>query len=481
MVFNSLHFLVFFLVVVPAYFALPHRFRWLWLLLSSCYFYMVAIPAYLLILVGTIVIDYWVGLKIGQAPATEKRKWLWLSIAANVGILVVFKYLAFFTSIFHDLGLWPEGLPPLLQWVLPLGLSFHTLQAMSYTLEVYYGRQEPERHLGIFALYVLFFPQLVAGPIERPQNMLHQFREKHVFSTDNLIAGGRLLLWGLFKKVVIADRLAVVVDGIYAMEGPVTGPTVLVATLFFSIQILCDFSGYTDMARGTAKIMGFELMENFNAPYAAANIGEFWRRWHMSLSTWLRDYVYIPLGGNAQGFWTKQRNLAITFLVSGLWHGANWTFVVWGGLHALFQFMHQTFTYLFSGSDTPKKTAEDSLLFRFLIYQPMTFMAVALAWIFFRANDLGQATGMLINLFGGWELEADHQLSMLPLSTIDWCITWGVFLILPLLAVVTENRHFTFWLTWQPNWVRAGLYYAMVLSIVFLGYNSANTFIYFQF
>ncbi|MFN7690422.1 MAG: MBOAT family O-acyltransferase, partial [Bacteroidota bacterium] len=222
---------------------------------------------------------------------------------------------------------------PNLSFLLPVGLSFHTFQAMSYTIEVYKGKQKPERHFGYYALYVMYFPQLVAGPIERPQNMLHQFHKNHLFNWHRFLHGSQLMLWGFFKKVVVADRLAV-----YILQGfAETNPWFhFVSAVFFSFQIYCDFSGYSDIAAGSSKIMGIELMQNFNKPYQAKTISGFWSRWHISLSTWFKDYLYIPLGGNKNGEWKKMRNLGLVFLISGLWHGASWTFVFWGGLHAVF-------------------------------------------------------------------------------------------------------------------------------------------------
>lgn len=476
MVFNSLHFLLFFLVVTPVYYLLAHRLRWAWLLAASCYFYMAFVPAYILILFLTIGIDYWVGIKLGHSPPHDRKRWLWLSITANLGILLVFKYLAFFTTVFQDVGLLPGSLGTF-SWLLPIGLSFHTLQAMGYTIEVYRGNQEPERHLGIFALYVLFYPQLVAGPIERPQHLLIQFREKHELEVSNLTRGGRLILWGLFKKVVIADRLAVMVDSIYDHSSIATGPAVLVAALAFSVQIFCDFSGYTDIARGTARTMGFRLMENFNLPYTANSVSEFWRRWHISLSSWLRDYVYIPLGGNKLGFWRKQLNLVITFLLSGLWHGANYTFLVWGLLHAFYQFIEQTVSKLIVNSDE-----QESRLSLEPLKILLTFSAVTLAWIFFRASSLNQAAEMLSGLFIGWDFEGLLQLpEIVPITLFDWLINFGLMVFMLVITAYLGHRSVLNWFSVLPAKMRYTVYYFLVIAIVFLGQSSNKTFIYFQF
>ncbi len=476
--FNSLQFCLFFLVVTPSYFLLPHKYRWTLLLGASCAFYMSFVPAYILILLGTILIDYWVGLRIDASEGHRRKQWLWLSIAANVGILVLFKYLTFFTTILQDVGLLPSTLGTL-HWLLPIGLSFHTLQAMGYTIEIYKRNQIPERHLGIFALYVLFYPQLVAGPIERPQQLLHQFRERHQFTYRMATNGLRLMLWGLFKKVVIADRLALVVDDVFAHPDTAMGPSVMVGALFFTLQIFCDFSGYTDIARGAAQIMGFRLMENFNYPYAAANIADFWRRWHISLSSWLRDYVYIPLGGNRLGFWRKQLNLAITFVISGLWHGANYTFVVWGALHAFYQFVHQLFLEL-----TKDKDDDDQQLTPFvsdLLFPMLTFAGVVMAWIFFRANTVSDGVTMVINLFMGWNVDGVDQVLAMPFTIADWLINWALLLGMLGMSVGLQHRGFTSWLAIQGRFLRYGIYYGLILAIIFFGQTGSRSFIYFQF
>jgi alginate O-acetyltransferase complex protein AlgI len=300
MLFNSIEFAFFFPVVTFLFFLLPHRFRWLLLLLASCFFYMFFKPVYILILLFTILIDYFAGLLMAKQAEKKKRKRILLmSIVANVGILVVFKYYNFVAENFQLAldSMHKTGHIPLLHMLLPIGLSFHTFQAMSYTIEVYRGNQKPEKHLGIYALYVMFYPQLVAGPIERPQNILHQFHEEKKFSYENMRYGLVMMAWGLFKKVVIADRLALFVNHVYGSPFKYQGLPLITGTVFFAFQIYCDFSGYSDIARGSARCMGYDLMQNFDRPYRSKSIAEFWTRWHISLSTWFRDYLYIPLGG----------------------------------------------------------------------------------------------------------------------------------------------------------------------------------------
>ena len=306
------------------------------LLGASCVFYMAFVPKYILILAVLILIDFAAGIWIENAQGHRRKIFLVVSLCANVGMLGFFKYFNFLNgnvaALAHFIG-WNYSIESL-KIILPIGLSFHTFQSMSYTIEVYRGRFKAERSLLHFATYVMFYPQLVAGPIERPQNLLHQFREKHVFNRTQFIEGAQLMLTGLFKKIIIADRAAILVNTVYANPQNFSGAQLFIATGFFGIQIYCDFCGYTENARGAAKIMGFELMLNFNRPYLATSIADFWRCWHISLSTWFRDYVYFPLGGNRCSRAQNCFNLAGVFLISGLWHGANWTFIVWGALHA---------------------------------------------------------------------------------------------------------------------------------------------------
>lgn len=394
MLFNSLEFLIFFPLVTLIYFILPHKYRWFHLLIASCVFYAAFIPIYLLILVFTIVIDYIAGILIEKSEGARKRNYLILSLVANIGILAVFKYYNFFieniNELFVSLDLTLNI--PLLSIMLPIGLSFHTFQAMSYTIEVYRGKQKAERHFGIYALYVMFYPQLVAGPIERPQNVLHQFHEEHPFNSQQFMDGFRLMLWGMFKKVVIADRLSIYVNIIYEQPDQYHYLNLLLAAVFFSIQIYCDFSGYSDIAIGAARTMGIDLMTNFNRPYFAKNIQEFWSKWHISLSTWFRDYLYISLGGNRVAVNRMYLNVAIVFVISGFWHGANWTFLVWGALHAFF-----IVAYMIYKQYSKIKLPEGWMFNGASIF--ITFMIVTLSWVYFRAENVSAANSFLSQLF----------------------------------------------------------------------------------
>ncbi|NLF80287.1 MAG: MBOAT family protein, partial [Clostridia bacterium] len=394
MLFNSLNFLIFFPTVTLLYFLLPYKLRWLLLLIASCVFYMAFIPKYILILAFTITMDYVLGLLLEKNRGN--KKYLLLSLISNIGVLFVFKYFNFFNSSIADIAAffnWNYSYAAL-SLILPIGLSFHTFQSLSYVIEVYRGNQQAERNFGIFALYVMFYPQLVAGPIERPQNLLHQFYERHRFELPRVSEGLRMMLWGLFKKVVIADRLAILVNPIYNDPDGHGGFAFLVATVFFAFQIYCDFSGYSDIARGAAKVMGFRLMLNFDRPYFSRSIAEFWKRWHISLSSWFRDYVYIPLGGNRVKRSRWHMNLLITFLLSGLWHGANWTFVIWGGLNGAYlvlsllsQNLRHKLVHAFALDRLPR-------LHR-LLQVAITFGLICLAWVFFRANSFADALYMI--------------------------------------------------------------------------------------
>ena len=441
MLFNSFHFLVFFPVVTTLYFLLPHRHRWALLLTASCYFYMAFIPQYILILFVTITVDYFAGIGLESVQGSRRRWVLLASIAANVGMLGFFKYFNFANENIAALANFIGWNYPIenLAIILPIGLSFHTFQSLSYTIEVYRGNQKAERHFGYLALYVLFYPQLVAGPIERPQNILHQLHEEHRFEYQRVTDGLKWMAWGMFKKVVVADRMALFVNPVYDSPRDFQGPALVFATIAFAIQIYCDFSGYSDIAFGSAQVMGIRLMKNFQHPYFATSISEFWRRWHISLSTWFRDYVYIPLGGNRAGTRRMAINLLITFLISGLWHGANWTFVIWGGLHGLYVVLNNLveprwirLRDLGFAKRLPSAFDAASLL--------TTFGLVCFAWIFFRAANISDALYIAGNLFTGWGDFASHAASQISdgMHTGLWGFTNGIFLSFRALSALTR-------------------------------------------
>jgi D-alanyl-lipoteichoic acid acyltransferase DltB (MBOAT superfamily) len=480
MVFNSLHFALFFPFVACLYFLLPHRHRWMLLLAASCYFYMAFIPAYILILLATIAVDYLVGLRLGDPSRPARRKALLVvSLLVNLGMLAVFKYAGFLGGNLHQaadfLG-WNYSLPAL-EIILPVGLSFHTFQSMGYILEVYFGR---------FALYVMYFPQLVAGPIERPQNLLHQFREPHDFDPALAIEGLKRMLWGLFKKVAIADQVSHAVASVNADPASHSGLALCAATFLFAVQIYCDFSGYSDIALGSSQILGIRLMENFRQPYFARSVGEFWRRWHISLSTWFRDYLYIPLGGNRVAPWRARLNLMIVFLASGLWHGADWKFVLWGGLHGF---------YLVAAQATApwrERAAAASGLARFPALRAgwqraATFLLVAFAWIFFRADSFDKALYIAGHL--GHGLTRDLAACLAPGGAAAFLSGLGVskFALLAIAVVAAgdivqvRGPASMPWLASPPAVLRWGGYYLLGFWILLCFDPGGRQFIYFQF
>ncbi|HWY98247.1 MAG TPA: MBOAT family O-acyltransferase [Bacteroidia bacterium] len=442
MLFNSFQFFLFFPVVTFLYFLLPHKLRWLHLLIASCIFYMAFIPVYILILLFTIIIDYVAGILIENAEGARRKYFLVMSIVANVGVLSVFKYYNFFAdninSLLNLLHISSQPVP-FLNIILPLGLSFHTFQAMSYTIEVYRDNQKAEKHFGIYALYVMFYPQLVAGPIERPQNLLHQFREKHYFEASRVSEGLKLMLWGMFKKVVIADRIAVLTGPVFNNPHNYPAITLFMAVIMFSFQIFCDFSGYSDIAIGSAKVMGFTLMKNFDWPYKARSISEFWKRWHISLSTWFRDYLYISLGGNRVSIPRWYFNLFIVFLISGFWHGANWTFVAWGALHGFYLILAIITQGIRDSAVTKIGISKTSALGGFL-QVAFTFSLVALGWIFFRAN----------NVFDAW-----YIIKKLPLVFGD-------------IQVSLQSHKIAFWNIWSISGITSIKYVIEVMALIFM-------------
>jgi alginate O-acetyltransferase complex protein AlgI len=487
MLFNSFEFLYFFILVTSLYFLLPHRYRWLLLLISSCYFYMRFVPVYILILAGTIIIDYFAGILLESPDRKNRKLILGISLMANIGILAVFKYYNFlcqnFNLLLHSLNSGEQL--PYLNILLPIGLSFHTFQAMSYTIEVYRGNHKAERHFGIYALYVMFYPQLVAGPIERPQNILYQFYEKHEFDYKRVTDGVKLMVWGLIKKIVVADRLSVVVSHVFDNPDGHTGYSIIIATIFFSFQIYCDFSGYTDIAIGAAKVIGFKLMKNFNNPYNSRSVSEFWSKWHISLSTWFRDYLYIPLGGNRVTVPRWYMNLFIVFLISGLWHGANWTYIVWGALHGV---------YLIIGLITLKfrqqlirKLNIAHLKRVFSILEILfTFFLVAFAWVFFRAKDMTTALALIKN--STYDLKISwHQLSQISITDYlgqtkgDFLLSICSIIILQCLLNLQSKKSLLTWINNQSTTLRWSIYSTAVFVIIFFVQSSSGQFIYFQF
>ncbi len=481
MTFISPEYVVFFGLVLPLYFFTPQRFRWLLLVLVSYLFYAFGQPQYVILILLTTAVDYTAARMIGRSQnPVQRRLFLAVSLSMNLGVLFLFKYFNFFNVSIHGLAanIGVDYAAPTVSLALPVGISFYTFQSMAYTIDVYRRKVEPEKHFGIFAAFVAFFPQLVAGPIERAGHMLPQFHVKHRFDPERAVEGLRLMLWGFFKKVVIADRLAIYVDAVYNHAHDYSGWPLILATVFFSFQIYCDFSGYTDIARGTAKIMGFDLMVNFRQPYFAPSVRDFWNRWHISLSTWFRDYLYIPLGGNRVPFPRYLLNLFIVFLVSGLWHGASWTFVIWGALHGLYIVVEAALSH-FHVSLLPQKARWATLL-----RVVFTFALVTFAWIFFRANSLPDAQYIVAHLFSftGQSLSAPLAEGLLGAPT-EFILCWVLIGVLLLVDYGIARVGFDRLWTATPGVVRWAAYYAAGAAVILSGLYGigAQKFIYFQF
>ncbi|MCQ2430839.1 MAG: MBOAT family protein [Clostridia bacterium] len=421
MVFNSLEFLLYFPIVLLFYFLLPKKLTWIWLLAVSYWFYMSWNPELIVLILFTTVVSYAGGLIIEKSGKPAVRKGTLIgTILVCLGVLFFFKYFNFLGETVNGIvSLWGGGQPfrPL-DLILPVGISFYTFQTLSYAIDVYRGTIPAEKHFGYYALYVSFFPQLVAGPIERPENLLPQLKEKHPLTRDDLRAGLRKMVVGYFKKVVVADLLAGYADRVFNAPGEASGFAVLLAALFFTFQIYCDFSGYTDIAIGCARVMGIRLMQNFNLPYTSKSIKEFWGRWHISLSSWFKDYLYIPLGGSRCSEARHALNVLIVFLVSGLWHGASWHFVLWGGLHGLYQMIGILLK-------KPRRALHEKLHIREdkgwypAIETVFTFLLVAFAWLVFRANSTADLWILVKSLFTGWDFTAAPIRSGLSFMGLD--------------------------------------------------------------
>ncbi|MFN0060680.1 MAG: MBOAT family O-acyltransferase [Planctomycetota bacterium] len=486
MKFNSIEFLLYFPLVALSYFLLPQRHRWLLLLAASYYFYMCWEPVYALLIVASTVVDYAAGRLMGaSADRAQRRKYLFVSMALNLGLLFTFKYLDFtlasLKAAFAPFNLLEDL--PLFHLVLPVGISFYTFQTLSYTIDVYRGTAPAERHLGYFALYVVYFPQLVAGPIERTDRLLPQLRATHAFDLQRIYSGALCMLWGFFKKLAIADPLGLIVDPVYNNPQAFEGPAFVVATVAFAIQIYCDFSGYSDIAIGASRILGIELMQNFRRPYLARSLVEFWQRWHISLSQWFRDYVYVPLGGNRGSTARVCVNLFIVFLVSGLWHGASWTFVAWGALHG---------TYLIVGRLTRAPRAALAAALRLervprlhLAAQiATTFTLVLAAWVFFRAASVADACYIFASLGTGWQsftvsvLEPFANVGV-PLDQLVAALI--AILCLELVQLAQEYTRLSAWFFQRPVALRWGAYQLLLLGVFLLGDFHERAFIYFQF
>jgi D-alanyl-lipoteichoic acid acyltransferase DltB (MBOAT superfamily) len=476
--FNSLAYAVFLPCVFILYWLLPHRARWPLLLVASYYFYMSWNAAYVILIAATTLVSYGCAMLLEKTDNPGKKK-LYVAVALfiSLGILFVFKYYNFTAGLLEEIS--KAIRLPRLEVLLPVGISFYTFQTLSYVIDVYRGTTKAEHNLGVYATFVSFFPQLVAGPIERSNNLLPQITGEKHFDYASATYGIRLILWGLYKKMVIADNLAVFVDRVFNNVRNYEGYSFVLAAFFFSVQIYCDFSGYSDIARGSAKLLGIDLMENFRSPYFSSSIREFWSRWHISLSTWFRDYVYIPLGGNRKGKLRTVLNNLITFLISGLWHGASVTYVVWGGIHGVLQ-VAENLTGI--GGKSRKKSK-----LRKILGIPCVFVLVTLAWVFFRAKSLPDAIYILTHLFTGLEILHPGAYFYNGMNVIF--MNWGLFFrdvvlyILPLAVYdwFSLKTDVPAWIGRRGSFVRYGFVTVLVAGILIFGYVGQSTFVYFQF
>lgn len=487
MLFNSWQFAVFFTVVFFTYFALPHKFRWILLLIASYYFYMSWNPELVVLIAGVTLDTYLAGRLLARpGRSARQRKWI-LAVGVTTPLLVLFffKYFNFFAGA-AEAALALVSIPihsRALDIILPVGISFYTFQSLAYVIDVYRGDIEAQKHLGIYALFISFFPQLVAGPIERSRNLMPQFFEEHRFDYQNASDGIRIMAVGFFKKLVVADVLSKYVDFVYNSLPDQKGFSLILATVLFAFQIYCDFSGYSDIAIGAARMLGFRLMKNFDSPYLSHSIKEFWHRWHISLSTWFGDYVYIPLGGNRVKLPRYYFNLFITFLISGLWHGANWTFLVWGALHGV---------YRIAGAFRETAQKRRGLLpapattgLRGAMDIAFTFFLVTVGWVFFRANTVQDAFYVFRHCFDGIGSIFQYLRNGFVFTSMDS----GAFLqalvslcALALIDISSKKTDMLRWLDARRPVFRWGIYTAFICLIAILSEKGiAARFIYFQF
>ena len=522
MLFNSIEFFIFLPAVVLLYFLLPHKWRWVWLIVSSCFFfgyfyYSTYVPhknpAYYygivaLSILSVIVVDYYIAILIEKskmAGSTWTKIYLVVGIVYTLLLLFIFKYFNFFNETVAQIASFFHLHYPLkiLNVLIPIGISYYTFHSISYLIEVYRGVQKPERHFGIFSLYILFFPKIVAGPIERPQNLLHQFHEEHTFDYRRTVDGLKLMAWGFFKKIVVADRAAMVANEVFNDPYDYWGIYLIIGTLCFIFQVYCDFSGYSDLAVGIAQLMGFKLTDNFKRPYLSTSIPELWRRWHITLISWFRDYVYIPLGGNRVARWRWQYNIMVIFVLSGFWHGANWTFIIWASMNGLYSLasiwtksIRSRFVSFIGLTKLPRLHNAIKIVITFLLF---TF-----AGIFFRANTTADGFYIISHLFSGFGdlfkiiasldyeklklfLVIQNKVTFLGFAKpafLPEMITLAITIIAwAAVEIIQENskRRLRDIISEKPWYVKWTLYYLMLFALVFLGVFANQQFIYFKF
>ncbi len=490
MLFNSISFLIFFICIVFIYYCLiPKRYQYILMFFASYFFYMCWNAKYALLLAGSTIITFFSGIGLefvnNKYSNVDKQRRIkkiivFASFAANIGILAFFKYGSFILENINLLLYQNFSMP--FDIILPVGISFYTFQALSYTVDVYRGGISAEKNIIYYAVFVSFFPQLVAGPIERSGNLLNQIRERHYFNAEEFIRGFWLMLFGYFEKIVIADRVAIYVDTVFGDYSAVGGIQVALAILGFTLQIYCDFSGYSHIAIGAAQILGVHLMDNFRQPYLATSIKDFWRRWHISLSAWFRDYLYIPLGGNRCGTVRKYFNLMITFLVSGLWHGAAWHYVFWGGLHGIYQV---------AGSVLKPVKKKMTLILHInthtfshkMLQCFITFLLTAFAWLFFRAESIKKAGLIIKYMVTNWNYVSRAEVGLNVFNIILLLIATVILLAVSVLKEM--GIHLSDKLLVQNDWFKVVTTFVITMSILIFGIWGGNydesSFIYFQF
>lgn len=483
MLFNSIDFLIFFPLVVLVYFLIPKKVRYIWLLIASYYFYMCWNPKYALLMLTSTLITY-VCARIIDRDRVNKRVVSILCLTGNLGILALFKYANFFLDNLNRVLklLDIEIIDKRLDLLLPVGISFYTFQALSYFIDVYRGTIKAEKSFLKYALFVSFFPQLVAGPIERSKNLLGQLQNienVNVWNFDRVREGVLIIFWGLFQKLVIADRAALLVNQVYNNYSYYGMIEITIATVLFAFQIYCDFGGYSNIARGSARVLGINLMQNFKQPYLAISIKDFWRRWHISLTSWFTDYLYIPLGGNRKSILRKYLNIFIVFAVSGLWHGASWNFIVWGVLHGIFRIVGEIKQRYLEKIGKERKISFSANIRKVL----GTFILVDIAWVFFASNSFTEAVEIIRQAFTTLYTTSVLELG---LDKGNWIILIVAIFILYIVDILHEKEISVFSLiNKQEIWFRWILYIGLIYSIILVGIYGiqydASQFIYFQF
>lgn len=494
MIFNSLTYLLFLFIVVVTFYIIPERVKWIWLLIASIGFYLSFIPIFIVLLVIIVIANFFFAKNLAKIPENKNQCPFIIIITINILLLAFFKY---FTTLFPDfqihiykLNLF-EKVEPINKLVLPLGLSYLTFTVLSYLIEIKRKAIQPEQHLGYFSLYLLFFAKISQGPIERPQNLISQLHKSHPIDSVSIIEGLKLIIWGYFKKLVVADRLAIYVNSVYDNNEYHNGPTLVVATVFFAFQIYADFSGYTDIALGSARLFGINLNNNFNRPYFSSSIKEFWNRWHISLSTWLRDYIFLPLAYYLSNIIKREKYLNIskekwvyfiaimtTFSICGIWHGVGWTYLIWGILFGVY------LTYSNWTGGLNKKIRKQLHIKKYSNYYKtykilVTFCLVLITWVLFRANNITDAFNIYRKIFAFDGKIFFGATSEVMNSTFHSLIAIFMLLSFEVIREYFSERYLFFK---NPGWIHKSIFYALLMtSIIFLGVFDGGQFIYFQF